>query len=218
MVRLTLIARVSDGLPLAEGLDSNKDHNLETFKHDAKNLFKRLSQQRSPESRLTIDAGACLFHYIIEGGVCYLTVTEKGYPKKLAYQYLEELQSEFSRLYGSQIDTVARPYAFIKFDTFIQKTKKLYADTRTQRNISKLSEDISEVHSIMTKNIQEVLGHGERLNRMTEASSQLQQESKKYAKDAKALQWQALMRKYVPLAVIVLVVLLVFYLRRAFYS
>ncbi len=47
--------------------------------------------------------------------VCYLTLTEKAYPKKLAFQYLEELQSEFSRLYGGQIDGVTRPYAFIKF-------------------------------------------------------------------------------------------------------
>ncbi len=50
-------------------------------------------------------------------------------------------------------------------DTFIQKTKKLYADTRTQRNIDRLNADISEVHSIMTRNIQDVLGHGERLDR-----------------------------------------------------
>jgi len=49
-------------------------------------------------------------------------------------------------------------------DTFIQKTKKLYIDTRTQRNMAKLTEDISEVHSIMTKNIQDVLNHGERLD------------------------------------------------------
>lgn len=30
-------------------------------------------------------------------------------------------------------------------DTFIQKTKKLYLDTRTQRNIAKLNADIAEV-------------------------------------------------------------------------
>jgi hypothetical protein len=49
-------------------------------------------------------------------------------------------------------------------DTFIQKTKKLYMDTRTQRNLAKLSEDLNEVHSIMTRNIQEVLGQGEQLD------------------------------------------------------
>lgn len=49
-------------------------------------------------------------------------------------------------------------------DTFIQRTKKLYVDTRTQRNINKLNEDLTEVHSIMTKNIQDVLGQGEKLD------------------------------------------------------
>ena len=44
-----------------------------------------------------------------------LLVTDRGYPKKLAYQYLEDLHQEFTRQYGHQIETAARPYAFIKF-------------------------------------------------------------------------------------------------------
>ncbi len=39
----------------------------------------------------------------------------QSYPKKLAYEYLDELQNEFGRLYGGQVDAAARPYAFIKF-------------------------------------------------------------------------------------------------------
>lgn len=49
-------------------------------------------------------------------------------------------------------------------DTFIQKTKKLYVDTRTQRNIARLNQDIAEVHQIMTRNINDVLSQGERLD------------------------------------------------------
>ena len=52
---------------------------------------------------------------LTEAGVCYLTLAEKGYPKKLAYGYLEELQKEFSQLYGAQIEAATRPYAFIRF-------------------------------------------------------------------------------------------------------
>ena len=37
-----------------------------------------------------------------------------------------------------QIDNVERPYKFITFDTFIQKTKKLYTDTRANRNHIKM--------------------------------------------------------------------------------
>ena len=36
MVRLTLIARLSDGLPLAEGLDSEKDPEIDQYKVQAK--------------------------------------------------------------------------------------------------------------------------------------------------------------------------------------
>ena len=55
--------------------------------------------------------------YIIEGRVCYLTMCDRAYPKKLAFQYLEDLKNEFERVNGSQIETAARPYAFIKFGT-----------------------------------------------------------------------------------------------------
>ena len=64
---------------------------------------------------MTIESGAFSFYYLIDAEVCYLTLVDKSYPKKLAFQYLEELQSEFSRMYGPQIETVTRPYAFIKF-------------------------------------------------------------------------------------------------------
>ena len=45
-------------------------------------------------------------------------------PQKLAFQYLEELASEFSRLYGTQVDSVARPYAFIKFGEPLHCTER----------------------------------------------------------------------------------------------
>lgn len=53
--------------------------------------------------------------YIIELGVCYLTLCERAYPKKLAFAFLEELQKEFWNEYGREVGTAARPYAFIKF-------------------------------------------------------------------------------------------------------
>lgn len=32
---------------------------------------------------------------MIEQGICYLTLAEKGYPKRLAFLYLEEIHQEF---------------------------------------------------------------------------------------------------------------------------
>jgi vesicle transport protein SEC22 len=81
----------------------------------AQTLFKKMAVEKPSNSRMSVDSGYFVFHYMIDADVCYLTLTEKSYPKKLAYQYLEELQSEFVNLYGSQIQAVSRPYAFIKF-------------------------------------------------------------------------------------------------------
>jgi vesicle transport protein SEC22 len=218
MVRLTLVSRVADGLPLAEGLDAGKDAQLESCKAQAKALFKHMTQSRDQPQRLSIESGSYMLYYIISSGACFLTVAEKGYPKKLAFQYLEELVGEFGRLYGSQIDTVTRPFAFIKFDTFIQKTKKLYVDTRTQRNLAKLNDDLAEVQTIMTKTISEVLGQGDTLNQMTNMSAALAAESKKYAKRSDNLHKQALLRKYMPFIVVIAIVFAVLWIRRWFYK
>ena len=63
----------------------------------------------------SVAALTTLFSYIIEGRVCYLTLCDRSYPKKLAFQYLEDLKNEFEKVNGNQIETAARPYAFIKF-------------------------------------------------------------------------------------------------------
>lgn len=219
MVKLTLIARATDGLPLAEGLDSGQEQrDLDIYKMQAKTLFKKLSQGQQQASRMSIETGPFYFHYIIEGGVCYLTLSDRSYPKKLAYQYLEELQREFEKINRTAIDTAARPYAFIKFDTFIQKTRKLYLDTHTQRNLSKLNDDLIEVQQIMTRNIQEVLGAGEKLDHLSQASSRLSSESSVYAKKAKELSQQALLRKWAPFGIVIVIVLLMWYFRGLFYG
>ena len=94
-----------------------------------------------------------------------------------------------------------------EFDTFIQKTKKLYVDTRTQRNLSKLNDELSDVQDIMKQNIQDVLGRGEKLDSVVSKSSALRDASGKYAKDARHLNTMAMLRKYGPLALVLLLVI-----------
>ncbi|KAK6911828.1 v-SNARE, coiled-coil homology domain [Dillenia turbinata] len=178
MVKLTMIARVTDGLPLAEGLEGHRDlQDAEFFKQQVNALFKNLSKVQNEASRMSIETGR----------VCYLTMCDRAYPKKLAFQYLEDLKNEFERVSGNQIETAARPYAFIKFD-------RLYifnTNTRTQRNIAKLNDELYEVHQIMTRNVQEVLGVGEKLDQVSQMSTHLTSESRIYADKARDLnrQW-----------------------------
>ena len=59
-----------------------------------------------------------IFSYFIERGVCYLVLCEQSFSKRLAYSFLEDLQTEFSSNYGSKVETVSRPYSFIEFGKF----------------------------------------------------------------------------------------------------
>ena len=78
-----------------------------------------------------------IFSYIIEQQTCFLTLTERGFSKKVAYSFLDDLAAEFHSQYGHKINTATRPYSFIEFDTYIQKAKKNYGDARGRRNLTK---------------------------------------------------------------------------------
>ncbi|XP_030969239.1 25.3 kDa vesicle transport protein-like [Quercus lobata] len=139
MVKLTLIACVTDGLPLAEGLDDGRDlKDAEFYKEQVKALFKNLSRGQNEASRMSIEIGPYIFHYIIEGCVYYLTMCDHAYPKKLAFQYLENLKNEFELVNGAQIETAARPYTFIKFEVSEMSSRltsePIYADNARALN------------------------------------------------------------------------------------
>lgn len=143
---------------------------LATYEKQAKKLVRSLASSQNPDSApreneyVTVESGDYFsFHYVLSGSVCFLTLTERAYPKRLAFDYLEELKREFFQVYGNQVQKASRPYEFIRFDTFIQKTKKVYGDSRTQRNLDRLTTELRDVHSIMTKNINDVISRGERL-------------------------------------------------------
>lgn len=105
-----------------------------------------------------------------------------------------------------------RPYAFVKFDTFIQRTKRLYLDPRgaeasgkggpTASGLDRLNEDLQDVTRIMTKNMEDLLWRGDSLDRMSTMSSSLRDESLKYRKAARKINIDAAIRKWAPIGVL----------------
>nr|TKS04452.1 hypothetical protein D5086_0000141770 [Populus alba] len=116
MVKMTIVGRVSDGLPLAQGPS-----------------------------------------YLIGNGVCFMTLCDSSYPRKLAFHYLQDLQKEFEKLDNSLVEKITRPYSFVKFDGVIGSIRKQYIDTRTQANLSKLNANRKKDLEIITEHISEIL-------------------------------------------------------------
>mmetsp|Transcript_28508 Transcript_28508/g.33794 ORF Transcript_28508/g.33794 Transcript_28508/m.33794 type:complete len:240 (+) Transcript_28508:110-829(+) len=221
---LTFVARVSDGLPLVASFAPTQE-NLEEQKKQAKDIVRGLSGRST--AKMSIETtSSTIFHYLIKDNICYLTLTEGSYPKRLAFLYLEEVADAFIEFIlsthntstnnnnhhhnnGSDntwrqiIETTPRPYAFIKCEPILQKKQRDFVDPTSSQNSDKLSRDLSDIHSIMRQNISQVLDRGEKLDHVSQISSELMSESKKFKWGAKKLTWQARIAQYAPVVAIV---------------
>lgn len=70
--------------------------------------------------------------YVINNDVVYLVLTEKNFSKRLAFNYLEDIQNEFIKQYGQKINSANRPYNFIEFGRFIYRLKFKQQTNRTE--------------------------------------------------------------------------------------
>ncbi|CAL4061498.1 unnamed protein product [Meganyctiphanes norvegica] len=211
MVLMTMIARAADGLPLAASLqeDEQSGRSLLEYQNQAKMLFKKLTQN-SPD-RCSIETGQYVFHYMIKSGVCHLVLTERGYSKKSAFTFLEEMEAEFDSQYGRNVSQVSRPYSFIEFDTYIKKLRRQYTDARGRRNLHQLRDDLNDVQRIMMDNIDDVLARGAQLSDLENKATGLSVISQKYRKDAQYLNMRSTYAKYAAGGVVALVFILYFF-------
>ncbi|KAM5157903.1 vesicle-trafficking protein SEC22c isoform 1-T2 [Mantella aurantiaca] len=121
MILYACLVRLQDGLPLSASSDFHP--NLQIL--ECKRWVKRLSVtlcQRPPRGTTTV----CNFHihFLSAGDISSLVVCSSTYPLAVAFSFLEELVWEFSASYNSTaIALASRPYAFLEFDSVIQRVK-----------------------------------------------------------------------------------------------
>ncbi|OBS72448.1 hypothetical protein A6R68_12967, partial [Neotoma lepida] len=94
--------------------------------------------------------------------------------------------------------------------TFIQKTKKLYIDSRARRNLGSINTELQDVQRIMVANIEEVLQRGEALSALDSKANNLSSLSKKYRQDAKYLNMRSTYAKLAAVAVFFIMLIVTF--------
>jgi len=89
---LTFVARLSDGLPLVANTapDFSQGGVTQEHKAQAKDILRGLGGTASSSARMSIEdtANNLVFHYLVRDSLCYLTLAEHSYPKRLAFLYL----------------------------------------------------------------------------------------------------------------------------------
>ncbi|KAH8205182.1 hypothetical protein TruAng_000594 [Truncatella angustata] len=214
MIRSTQIARVGDGLMLCASVDDEStESSLAEIKSQVKLILRRLNKNAEPQA--SIESGSFTLHYLLSSDIVFLCICERSYPRKLAFTYLSDISTEFQNSYpAAQLHSpTLRPYAFMEFDTFINRTKSTYADARATQNLDKLNDELRDVTKVMTKNIEDLLYRGDSLDKMGEISSRLRDDSRKYRKAAVKINWDLMLKQYGPFAVFGLIVIFFIWLR-----
>jgi vesicle transport protein SEC22 len=109
------------------------------------------------------------------------------------------------------VDQTARPFRFIHYDPIIQRKQKEFQDGRQQR--SQLNEDLSEIQSIMKKNITDILDRGEKLNEVQNISQELMSKSSNFKWGTRKLTFQTRLQQYIPVIVIGLILAVIVYVK-----
>uniref|UniRef100_A0A2K5SDR5 Vesicle-trafficking protein SEC22a n=1 Tax=Cebus imitator TaxID=2715852 RepID=A0A2K5SDR5_CEBIM len=137
------VIRVRDGLPLS----ASTDYEQSTGMQECRKYFKMLSRKLAQlPDRCTLKTGHYNINFISSLGVSYMMLCTENYPNVLAFSFLDELQKEFITTYNMmKTNTAVRPYCFIEFDNFIQRTKQRYNNPRslsTKINLSDMQMEI----------------------------------------------------------------------------
>ncbi|XP_014727256.1 PREDICTED: vesicle-trafficking protein SEC22a isoform X2 [Sturnus vulgaris] len=143
MILSASVVRVRDGLPLSASTDYDQSMGMQECRKYFKMLSKKLSQL---PDRCTLKTGQYNINFISSLGVSYMMLCTENYPSVLAFCFLDELQKEFITTYNMmKTNTAIRPYCFIEFDNFIQRTKQRYNNTRslsTKMNLADMQTEI----------------------------------------------------------------------------
>lgn len=142
MIIQTLIFR-SDSLPLSTSTDVDNRASVKDCQKYIKLVSKRL--QKLPD-RCVLDLEQFKIHLKSGNDVTILLLCEDSYPHVLAVSYLDEVAQEFFDSFGAkQIANAKRPYAFVSFDSALQKLRQKYNNPRsltTRVNLSVLSNEL----------------------------------------------------------------------------
>ncbi|XP_015269219.1 PREDICTED: vesicle-trafficking protein SEC22a isoform X2 [Gekko japonicus] len=137
------VVRVRDGLPLSASTDYEQSAGVQECRKYFKTLAKKLAQL---PDRCTLKAGKYNINFISSLGVSYMMLSTENYPSVLSFCFLDELQKEFITTYNMmKTNTTVRPYCFIEFDNFIQRTKQRYNNPRslsTKINLADMQTEI----------------------------------------------------------------------------
>lgn len=187
----------------------------EQYQKLAKDAINTLDHN-SPE-RCIINGEDYLLCYQKTQGIVFMTMTDRSYSKKMAFEYLQDVSLHFFQEYQHNLHTLQRQYSALSFDQQLEKIRKKFLDpNHDNHSLKRLNTNLLDIQGIMQKNIMDVVHRGKRLGELEDTTNQLLLDSERYKEQAKYTNWMATIRQYAPFIAIGVIVVLVLLWRLLF--
>ncbi|XP_022409516.1 vesicle-trafficking protein SEC22c isoform X2 [Delphinapterus leucas] len=143
MILFACVVRVRDGLPLSASTDFYHSQDFLECRRRLKTLALRLAQYPGRGSAEGLDFS---IHFSSSRDVACMAICSRQCPAAVAFCFLETLWWEFTASYGTTcIGLASRPYAFLEFDSVIQKVKwhfNYVSSTQMESSLEKIQEEL----------------------------------------------------------------------------
>lgn len=190
----------------------------------AEDLLMRINADMDDRKSYTADN--VTFHYIVSSKMIFLCVADEQFPVTQAYHYLQTLQNEWTRYYGSRGLSVAPSTANAEFGrkmaTLMQPASGSAAASSSSSNFGRsspavgsgdkvemVSRQIEDVKKQMVQNLDTVLARGEGIEALVQSTSSLNTNAAQFKKTAVQLKrhmWWKNAKCWIILGVVLLVI------------
>jgi len=148
-----------------------------------------LSKIPTTDGKMTYVYDQYVFHYIVEGGICYLCMSDETNKHRIPYAFLKDIKDTFIAQYGREEPLTA--IAFSMNDQFSKiigsRMDYFNSDNPAIDGIANVKNQIDEVKDVMVQNIEKVLERGEKIELLVDKTDRLNQQAFRFESTSRGL-------------------------------
>ena len=207
-IYFTLLSRLSDQLLLCSTFDD--DDRVSQMKSEA----RRFAQNFNSDSmiRSTFKLHNYSIHICHNKIVIAICAADHETDPVLVYEFLDTVIMNFMQQNGSFVQQATKEYQFLEFHQTIENLRVQYSKRVADSRLSMVQSELSSVQQNLMNNVKSALIANEKLGEVSEASEKLQRSARMFADDSAYLNRLHLWRTYGRPAVVISIVVLVYYL------
>lgn len=148
-----------------------------------------LSKIPPVDGRMTYVYDEYVFHYVVEGGICFLCMSDQQNKHRVPFAFLQDMKDSFTQKYGMEVPQRAIAFSLNEeFSKMIKERMDYYNSAGSNVDgLSAVKNQIEDVKGVMVENIEKVLERGEKIELLVDKTDRLNQQAFKFESSSRKL-------------------------------